>query len=80
MWRAEHHIPNGEAVLNFAIKILDIPDESARKEIEKEIEILKKCRSPNIVNYYGTFTKGDKLWVFFILILLFSNENVDCNV
>jgi serine/threonine protein kinase len=63
VWRAEHRVPNGGAVLNFAIKILDVPDESARKDIEKEVEILKKCRSPNIVNYYGTCTKDDKLWI-----------------
>jgi serine/threonine protein kinase len=32
-------------------------------EIRKEIEILKQCRNPHIVNYYGSYTKDGTLWI-----------------
>lgn len=53
--------PTGEEI---AIKIVDL--ESAEDEIEtiqQEISILKKCSSPYIIKYYGSFIRGTKLWL-----------------
>jgi serine/threonine protein kinase len=44
-----------------AIKI--IPVESELDELLKEIAILKKCDSPYIVTYYGSYFKDADLWV-----------------
>jgi serine/threonine-protein kinase 24/25/MST4 len=48
----------------IAIKIVDL--DSAEDEIEiiqQEISILKKCSSPYIIKYYGSFIRGTKLWL-----------------
>lgn len=46
----------------MAAKVLTL--ESGFEEIEKEIEILKKCKSEHIVSYFGTISAGNnKLWV-----------------
>eukprot|EP01132_Coremiostelium_polycephalum_P000679 gene679-840_t len=47
---------------HFTLAIKSIPiKESA--EIEKEITILKKCKSNSIVSYYGSCQQGDNLWI-----------------
>ena len=33
------------------------------KEIQGEIDVLKSCRSPQIVSYFGTALSGADLWV-----------------
>jgi serine/threonine protein kinase len=48
----------------IAIKIVDIEvsnDEAA--SIKREIDILKRCKSDSIVNYFGSFTVGSQLWI-----------------
>lgn len=54
-----------QTLTNFTIAIKIIPIEGSSEEIEKEIEILKKCKNSNIVSYFGTCmdTIEKKLWV-----------------
>ena len=37
--------------------------EAIRKALEQEIDVLKKCNSPNIVSYFGSCSKEDQLWI-----------------
>jgi len=45
-----------------AIKIMDV-DNDAVTELQKEINILRQCQSPYIVQYKGTFQKDNSIWV-----------------
>lgn len=54
----------------FAIKILSSMSDEEAKELEGEIDILKKCTHPYIVGYYGTCKKEGKLWVCFLFFFL----------
>ena len=47
--------------LIVAIKIL--PTSGDTKSIKHEISILRDCRSPYIVSYYGSYLKDSKLWL-----------------
>lgn len=51
----------------LAVKHVTIPegaDPSEISEIEKEIEILKKCQHTNVVAYHGVFRRTEGiLWV-----------------
>lgn len=47
----------------FAIKSIRVSDEEDKDTIENEISILKKCKSNNIVRYYGTCRKDDCIWI-----------------
>jgi hypothetical protein len=46
----------------FAIKCVTLT-KAELQELQKEIEILKKCKDINIVQYYGSYLKEDTLWV-----------------
>lgn len=35
-------------------------------ELEKEIDVLKKCKHPNVVAYYGTYLKDDEVWIIMV--------------
>lgn len=59
MFKAKHK----ETEFSMAIKVLPIESGTDISEIEKEIEILKKCKSPNIVSYFGTCSVDKNLWV-----------------
>jgi len=50
-----------------AVKI--IPVSSDIESLKKEISILKQCKSPYIVQYYGSYMKDNDLW----LILEYCN-------
>lgn len=50
---------------HFAMAAKLIPIKSGLEEIQKEIEILRKCKSSYIVNYFGTCTTSTHLWVTF---------------
>lgn len=54
----------------MAIKILPLPDEFA--EIQREIDILHKCRNANIVEYYGCYhdRENETFWVLTIFRFL----------
>ncbi|KAH3732851.1 serine/threonine protein kinase [Pelomyxa schiedti] len=45
----------------FAAKI--IKTEGSNDTLEKEIAVLRRCHSDNIVNYYGSCVKGPQLWI-----------------
>ena len=32
-------------------------------QLEREIQLLKECDSPNIVMYHGSFTHANQLWI-----------------
>ena len=40
-----------------------MPAEQDTGEVAREIETLKTCSSPNIVQYYGSATKFGELWI-----------------
>lgn len=44
-----------------AIKI--VPVEQDTGEVEREINTLKHCQSPNIVAYFGSVQRGGELWI-----------------
>ena len=49
---------DGELV---AIKIM--PLEAEMGNMEKEIKLLKSCKSPFIVNFHGSFIKDEMIWL-----------------
>eukprot|EP01125_Pyxidicula_operculata_P020303 TRINITY_DN7489_c0_g1_i1.p1 TRINITY_DN7489_c0_g1~~TRINITY_DN7489_c0_g1_i1.p1 ORF type:complete len:878 (+),score=169.01 TRINITY_DN7489_c0_g1_i1:227-2635(+) len=49
--------------LIVAIKIVTQSDKFFQEALEKEIEVLKKCRSPNVIAYYGTVLLGNETWI-----------------
>ena len=53
---------------NVAIKVLEVENEDTA-ELMKEIEILKKCNSPYIVSYKGSYEKDGHLWVCVALFI-----------
>lgn len=83
VYAAEH----SDTEFRVAIKCLPLPESMLStnicKELDqlrKEIGILKKCRSPHIVSYYGVCFRNSSLWVrnfftpffLFFLIMFFS--------
>jgi serine/threonine protein kinase len=44
-----------------AVKI--VPVEQDTGAVSKEIETLKQCSSPNVVQYFGSLTKDGELWI-----------------
>ena len=54
----------------IAVKVIDM--EAARDEIDdlqKEIVMLSQCRSAHVVEYYRSYAKGMKLWIFMELMV-----------
>ena len=45
------------------VAIKAIPIESDLTDIQKEIAILRKCRSPYVVSYFGSYEKDGDLWI-----------------
>jgi serine/threonine protein kinase len=57
-----------------AIKIIPICDEDNEDELTKivrEIDHLKKCDSPYVTAYYGSYFRNKRLWVRALLSFLF---------
>lgn len=54
--------------LTVAIKIVAQTNKKVQEELKKEIDVLKKCKNPNIVAYYGTYTQNDEMWIIMVRI------------
>jgi len=46
----------------LAIKVVSV-SETGRKTLEREVEVLKRCKSTNILSYYGTCSKPNEVWI-----------------
>jgi hypothetical protein len=46
----------------LAVKVLSLTG-PGRADLQKEIDILKKCRCPNVLSYYGTIPHENEIWV-----------------
>jgi len=57
VWKAKH-VKTGTTT---AIK--KVPVENDLDEILNEIKIMKQCRSPYIISYYGSYFKDNELWI-----------------
>eukprot|EP01127_Copromyxa_protea_P010928 TRINITY_DN2712_c0_g7_i4.p2 TRINITY_DN2712_c0_g7~~TRINITY_DN2712_c0_g7_i4.p2 ORF type:complete len:476 (+),score=85.66 TRINITY_DN2712_c0_g7_i4:2635-4062(+) len=55
------HKQMGDFVL--AVKIVKQSDKKIQEELEKEVEILKKCKNPNVIAYYGTVLREEHCWI-----------------
>jgi exosome complex RNA-binding protein Rrp42 (RNase PH superfamily) len=53
-----------ETGYNLAVKCVPVT-ESGRAVLEKEINVLKKLKNTNVLNYYGMVPKGKECWVIF---------------
>lgn len=63
VWKIEPKAcPPGSGVA-FAAKHIAINPDTDTHEVENEINILKRCKSPYIVSYYGVFRQDTLLWV-----------------
>ncbi|XP_076591582.1 mitogen-activated protein kinase kinase kinase kinase 5 isoform X1 [Chaetodon auriga] len=51
---------NGELA---AIKVIKMEPEDDFSTIQQEIVIVKSCKHPNIVAYYGSYIRANKLWI-----------------
>lgn len=58
VYRAKHI----ETGFELAVKILKLK-ESTMRSLQHEIDVLKKCRSPQIVLYFGTCFPAGELWI-----------------
>lgn len=57
VWKAFH------TKTQTATAIKKIPVENDLEEILNEIKIMKQCRSPYIISYYGSYIKENELWI-----------------
>lgn len=53
----------------LAVKVVQVTD-SAKSVLEKEIDVLKKCKHPNILSYFGTCSRGRECWVTNVIIIV----------
>jgi serine/threonine protein kinase len=51
---------------DVAIKKVKQSNKRVQEELEKEIEVLKKCKHVNIVAYYGTKIEKDDVWIIMV--------------
>mmetsp|Transcript_19750 Transcript_19750/g.27555 ORF Transcript_19750/g.27555 Transcript_19750/m.27555 type:complete len:429 (+) Transcript_19750:147-1433(+) len=57
VWKAIH------LKTNTVTAIKKVPVENDLDEILNEIKIMKSCRSPYIISYYGSYFKENELWI-----------------
>lgn len=53
-----------------AVKIVSVEEDVS--SVQKEIDILKTCQSPNIVSYIGSYYWDTSLWVGTLHCVVFS--------
>lgn len=53
----------GEIVAVKIIPVCEEDNEDELKKIVREIDLLKKCDSPYVTAYYGSYFKNKRLWV-----------------
>lgn len=41
-------------------------NEYGKNALQKEVDALKKCKSPNILSYFGSCATAHDVWVIFI--------------
>jgi len=58
VWLAKHRASD----FVLAIKVIQISD-AAKTALEKEIEVLKKCKCPTILTYYGCCSTPNEVWI-----------------
>jgi len=58
VYRGKHN-PTG---FELAIKIVQM-DADNFESLTSEIAVLKRCKHPNIVNYFGSCSQGDSIWI-----------------
>lgn len=46
-----------------AIKVIKIESGDDIHIIEQEIVMMRDCRHPNIISYFGSYLRRDKLWI-----------------
>ncbi len=61
--RKKKKFQTGKKKKFFFQQTVEVVNETLRSSLEKEIEVLKKCKSPNILSYFGTCTLGNQVWV-----------------
>jgi len=50
----------------MALKVIpfdELPNEEAFQDLENEIAIMARCRSPHIVHYERSYVVNDELWI-----------------
>jgi serine/threonine protein kinase len=47
----------------LAIKIIQQTNKILQQSLQTEVEILKKCKSPLVVNYFGTILRDNEVWI-----------------
>lgn len=57
VWKAEH------LKTKTVTAIKKVPVENDLDEILNEIKIMKQCKSPYIISYYGSYFKENELWI-----------------
>eukprot|EP01127_Copromyxa_protea_P006830 TRINITY_DN1679_c0_g1_i3.p1 TRINITY_DN1679_c0_g1~~TRINITY_DN1679_c0_g1_i3.p1 ORF type:complete len:705 (+),score=180.50 TRINITY_DN1679_c0_g1_i3:165-2117(+) len=63
VWKIELKACPSNSGVAFAAKHIVIKPDTDTREVENEIDILKGCKSPHIVSYYGVFRQESLLWI-----------------
>ncbi|KAF2072206.1 hypothetical protein CYY_006472 [Polysphondylium violaceum] len=59
----------------LAIKVVGVKQSEAQS-LQNEIDILKNCKSPNVVSYYGSLTHQDNIWILMDFCALGSIRDI----
>ncbi|EGC36669.1 hypothetical protein DICPUDRAFT_150846 [Dictyostelium purpureum] len=59
----------------LAIKVIEMK-ESESQSLQNEINILKNCKSPNVVSYYGSLQHEDNVWILMDFCALGSIRDI----
>lgn len=46
-----------------AVKVIKIESGDDFQQIEQEIVMMRDCRHPNIICYFGSYLRRDRLWI-----------------